>query len=196
MLSKIRVFPITSYGTDGYPVLGTPIKLVSLSTGETEVNNISVKITPTVKTKTLNADDIEEIHNSIVGLSGEIEAYGIDATALANITEAEKDSNNNINHVVNTGSEKHVCLFFQGKNEKGAAFQKWLYKAKFDPIEESNKTSGDSAEAIKLTFTASVIVTGTTQRTHATVYEGNTGYISGEPGANDIYKQPAPPSNP
>ena len=191
-LSKIRAFPIVSYGVDGYPVYGTPVALVTLETGETEVNNIRLKIAPTTKTKTLNADDIEESHSSVVGYSGEIEAYGIDAVALAALLEAEKDENGNINHLAGTTSEKYVGLFCQGKNEKGKKFQTWLYAVKFDPFEQELVTTTETVQTIKLTFVGKVISTGTSKRTHATVFEGNTGYVTegSEPISTSIYKQP------
>lgn len=191
-LSKIRIFPITSYGVDGYPVYGTPVALVTIETGETEVNNIRLKITPTTKTKTLNADDVEEAHSSVVGYSGEIEAYGIDAAALAAVLDAEKDTNGNINHIAGATSEKYVGVFCQGQNEKGKKFQTWLYAVKFDPFEEELATNSETAKSIKLTFTGKVISTGSNKRTHATVFAGNTGYVAEgtEPIPTSIYKQP------
>jgi len=190
MLSKIRIFPITSFGTDGYPVVAAPIKLVTIKEGETEVNNIRVKITPTVKIKTLNADDREEEHKAIVGYKGDMEAYGVDAAALAALQEVEKDTNGNINHLAGTGTEKPVVVFFEGKNEKGVKFQKWLYKVKFDPITEECKTEDDSGTSVSLSFVGEVIQTGSVSRVYATVYHGNKGWVDGEPTAQDLYKQP------
>lgn len=192
MLSKIRIFPITGYGSDGYPTYGTPIPLITFGTGETEVNNIRLKITPTTKTKTLNADDIEEVHEAVVGYAGEIEAYGVDATALSTLFNATKDANGNINHLAGDVSEKYVGIFCQGKNEKGKKFQTWLYAVKFKPFESELSTLSDSATSIQLEFNGLVIQTGTTKRTHATVYEGNVGYVTEgtEPTAASVYKQP------
>lgn len=191
MLSKIRLFPITSWGSDGYPVLGTPSHLITLEEGETEVNDIKLKISHTVKSKTLNGDDKEEVHKSIVGYTGEIEAYGIDSTALALINEVNKDSNGNINHLAGTGAEKYVCVFMEGKNEKGKKFQKWFYKVKFDPIDDELETQTENTTTITLPFTGEIITASNKDRTHATVYQGNTGWVNGEPTAQDIYKEPA-----
>lgn len=190
MLSKIRIFPITGFGTDGYPEVSAPIKLVTIKDGETEINNIRVKITPTVKTKTLNADDLEEEHKSVVGYKGDMEAYGVDAVALDALQEVEKDTNGNINHLAGTGVKKYVVVFFEGKNEKGVKFQKWLYKVKFDPITEECKTEDDSGTSIALSFVGEVIQTGTKARVYATVYQGNKGWVEEEPTAQDLYKQP------
>ena len=190
MLRKIRVFPITGYDSTGYPQYGSPLPLVTVDEGETEVNNIRFKLTPTTTTKTLSADDREETHTAIVGFTFELEAYGIDGKALAAITEATLDANGNINHTVNTGTEKYVGIFIEGKNEKGKKFQKCFYKCKFDPIDEEAKTQSSTAESMTLSGSGVVITAGGKDRTHATVYEGNTGYISGEPTAAGIYKEP------
>ncbi len=191
MLKKVRIFPITSYSADGYPVYGTPTPLLTIEEGETEVNNIRFKLTPSTKVKTLNADDREETHTAVVGFNFELEAYGIDATALAAITSGNKDKNGNVNHTVNTGSEKYVGIFLEGKNEKGSRFQQWIYKCLFNPIDEENTTQSDTPTTITLTGSGSVINAGGKDRTHATVYEGNTGWVAGEPSASNIYKEPS-----
>lgn len=190
-LSKIRAFPITGHGVDGFPTLGTPIALITLGVGESEVNNISFSLTPTTTEKTLNADDKQEKHTAVIGYEGSIEAYGIDATAIAALFGATKDADGNIVHVVN-GAEKPVCLFLQGQNTKGKKFQKWLYEVVFKPLADELKTQTDTAESIKLEFTGKVLeVTLDSESasvTGATVYDGTDGFIEGEPSAADLYK--------
>lgn len=189
---KLRVFPVNSVGNDGYPVLGTPIPLLTPGENETELNNISITLTPTTKEKTLNADDKEAKHTSTVGYEGSIEAYGVDEEAIATILESIKDDNGNIIHKVNTGAEKPVCLFYEGKNEKGKKFQQWLYYVIFKPYEQTNKTETDAAESLTLSFTGRIITTDEGEVSHATVYEGNDGFVEGEPVALDLYKEAVP----
>lgn len=186
---KLRAFPITAVGNDGYPSLGTPIPLLTPSENETELNNVQIVLTPTTKEKTLNADDKEAKHISTVGYEGSIEVYGVDESAIAAILESIKDANGNIIHKVNTGVEKPVCLFYEGKNEKGKKFQQWLFYVVFKPFETTNKTETDSTETITLEFTGRIITTNDGEISHATVYEGNEGWVTGEPTATDIYKE-------
>lgn len=195
-LKKVRIFPITGYGSDGYPTYGSPISLVTVDSGETEVNNIRVKIAKTLKEKTLNADDREKKTRAIVGYTGEIEAYGVDANAISNLFPATKDSRGNIIHQAGSLVGKKVGVFFEGKNEAGKVYQKWLYEVEFKPFDEEDKTEGDNAESIVLEFDGHVInVTTLGDITHATVYSGSTGFVSGEPTASDIYKYVATPPN-
>ncbi len=192
MLSKVRIFPISSWGTDGYPVLGTPIALATVGSGETEVNNIRFKLTPTVKSKTLEADDRQEKLNSVVGMTGEVECYCADAAALAAIFPVTTDANGNVHFLAGVQSSKEVCLFLEGRaGEKGSKYQMWIYDCVFDPLEEELNTESDSAQTVSLSFSVKVINAGTStkqDRTHAKAYSGNTGYVSGEPEASSILK--------
>lgn len=195
MLSKVRLFPINSWGSDGYPVLGSPIQLATVTSGETEVNNIRVKLTPTVKSKTLEADDREEKHTSVVGMTGELECYCADATALAAIFPVDQDTNGNLHFLAGVQASKEVAIFFEGRaGEKGKKYQMWIYDCTFEPLEEELNTESDNAQSVSLNFNVKVINAGTTSatkkdRTHAKAYYGNTGYISGEPTADSILKE-------
>ena len=195
MLSKVRLFPINSWGTDGYPVLGSPIQLATVAEGETEVNNIRIKLTPTVKSKTLEADDREEVHTAVTGMSGELECYCADPTALAAIFPVDKDSNGNVHFLAGVQSSKEVAIFCEGRSgEKGNKFQMWIYDCTFEPLEEELNTETDNAQTVSLSFNVKVINAGTTSgtrkdRTHAKAYAGNIGYVSGEPTVSDILKE-------
>ena len=191
MLSKVRIFPVSAFGSDGYPTLSSPIKLATLESGETEVNNIRIKLTPTLKTKTLNADDREEKHSTVVGMEGELEAYNVDSTALSSLLAIGKDTNGNAHFYAGNQTDKNVCIFCEGKNEKGKKFQTWIYCATFEPLEEEQNTESDTATSVILKFSVKVITAGGKERTHARVYEGNTGYVSGEPTTSSLYKEPA-----
>lgn len=187
---KVRIFPITGTGQDGYPVYSAPVKLLALESGETEVNSIKITLTPTVASKNLRADDIDEPTESITGYSGDLEVYGIDADALSVLlSNVEKDTNGNIVHLAGAFTDKYVGLFFEGKNEKGKRYQKWLYKVKFTEPNEAPETEGDNATSITLSFKGVPFLVGNKYVSRGTVYEGNTGYVSGEPTSADVYKR-------
>ena len=189
-LSKIRIFPIASYGSDGYPVYSAPVKPLTLAEGETEVNNIKISIQKVLKTKTLNADDKEEEHSSVVALDGKMTVYGADATFLSTILPSTKDSNGNLHFYAGVQETPKVGIFFEGKNEKGKKFQTWIYCAQFKPLNEELETEKDDTVEVELEFKGLVITAGGKERTHARVYEGNTGFVSGEPLYSSIYKEP------
>lgn len=195
MLSKVRLFPITAWGTDGYPTLGSPIQLATVSEGETEVNSIRIKLTPTTKSKTLEADDRQEVHTSVVGMTGELECYCADATALAALFPVDQDTNGNLHFLAGVQASKEVAIFLEGRaGEKGKKYQMWIYDATFEPLEEELNTESDTAQSVTLSFNVKVINAGTTSgtkkdRTHAKAYEGNTGYVSGEPTNSSLLKE-------
>ena len=190
-LSKIRIFPISGTGSDGYPTLSSVVKPMTPGSGETEVNNIKLSIKKVVKTKTLNADDKEEEHNAVVALDGTMTVYCADADFLAAVLPCTKDSNGNLHFYAGVQSAKDVCIFAEGKNEKGKKFQVWIYDCQFKPFDEDFETESDSDVQIELPFKGLVIEAGGKSRTHARVYEGNTGYVSGEPTTSSLYKEPA-----
>lgn len=190
-LSKIRVFPISAFGGDGYPTLSNPVKPMTPGSGETEVNNIKLSIKKVIKTKTLNADDQEEEHNTVVALDGSITVYCADATFLEKVLPCTKDTNGNLHFYAGVQEAKNVCIFAEGKNEKGKKFQVWIYCCQFKPFDEDFETETDSDAQIELPFKGLVITAGGKNRTHARVYEGNTGYVSGEPTTSSLYKEPA-----
>ena len=189
-LSKIRVFPISGFGSDGYPTLSSPVPLMTLGSGETELNNIKMSIKKVLKTKTLNADDKEEEHSSVVSLDGTLTAYEADANFLSAVLPCTKDTNGNLHFYAGVQETPKVCIFAEGKNEKGKKFQTWIYCAQFKAFDEEVETEADSTTQIELPFKGLVITAGGKDRTHARVYQGNTGYVNGEPTTSSLYKEP------
>jgi hypothetical protein len=190
---NVRIFPFTAKGSDGYPTVSAPVKLITPGTGEAETNGISCSLTMDKASKTLEADDKQEKHTSVLGGTGSLEVYGADPDGIVALGLAKKDSNGNLIFPI-AENKQHVALFFSGGNEKGKKYQTWVYDCVFQPLDEAAKTqiASETADSIKLSFTVYPITTATWGDTlHERVFEGNTGYVlTNEPAATDLYKGP------
>lgn len=188
MFAQFRVFPITGF-TDGKPTISSPIPFLANSGSESEINNISVALSPEVVTKTYKADNKEERDVVKKGYNGTVNFYGIDKTALAAISNNIADVNGNtILESSNNGNPK-VVIFYQGKDEKGKKYNMWLYNCEFDEVPfDANQDDGDPKAAALNFFASAVIYNGHTIF-GARVYENQTGYIAEgtEPTAAGLY---------
>lgn len=190
MLSKIRVFPITSYGTDGFPVYGEPVKLHTPSGTEKEINAVGIDIVYDEQEKKMQGDDRQEIHYSTMGYTATPKIYGIDKAALSELYDILTDKNGDQINYVNTGTVKHFGVFFEGKcGENDKLHQRWLYDLTAKKPSDSYETESGTAATISLTFNGCVL-TGSDgkQFTDGRVYQGSAKWVSGEPTANDIFK--------
>lgn len=177
-LCKVRLFPIKEINPNDYPAYNMPFKLCS--SDDENINNISVTINNKVKEKTLQADDQESVSRAVTGYEGELQAYGLDADATTNLFGYQKNSDGNVLDVVNN-EPLGFGLFYQGENEKGIAFQKYFYHVKLYPGDEGSKTKTESAESITLTLEGRILKIDGDDIRSFTVYEGNPGWVDGEP---------------
>lgn len=196
---KFRLAIINGYDEDGYPTLqagadnASPffaLHTPAEADGESEeVNNVSLQIEETLSTKTLQADDRTEVKNRVTGYTATYTGYVIDAEPYAKIFGQTLDTNKNI--VKKSGAiPPHLVGFYEGANEKGKRFQMWLYDLQAQPMNDADSTESDSAENISITFNGSLVELKDGSRIEAAiVYEGNNGWVSGEPTASSLYKE-------
>lgn len=178
---KFRIFPITSFGTDGYPIVGTPVLLVAPGTDNKEFNIKSVGFSATKNTAEIEADDSSEETTAIVKETVTVEALGINPDAFVALGLAKKDSNGNLAFVQSNST--HVCLFVKGANQKGLSKNFWFYDCVAQPLDEKVVTQlkGNSADPITLTLiNHPIVTTGFGSVPHAEVFEGLQGFIKDE----------------
>jgi len=177
---KLRLFPITTTNTTGYPTYGTPIPL-NVIDGE-ELNSIEITLTNEVKEKTLAADDIERIKRKVVRYAGTIKAYNVSAEAAKDLFGFTLDANDNVIQVENSSSKKEFGLFFEGTTSEDKVIQKYLYRVKFQTPDLVQTTDdGTVVQTIDLAFDGYLLSVGGKDVKSATVYAGNTGYVTDEP---------------
>lgn len=187
---QLRTFPITSFGTDGYPVVGMPVKPLLLGATEQEINLKKVSYVPKTGTATLEADDRQEEKTVTTGFTLSVELYGYSPDFLESIGLASKDKNGNLIFLSGENS-KHVCIFAKGQNQKGAAFELWFYDCVAKPLSEAIQTQlkSEVADAITIEFSGRLITTSDFgDIPYAKVLSGTQGYVSGEPTTTDLYK--------
>lgn len=190
MLANVRLFKVTSFSSSTGPAIsGEPIKPYEPASGETEINNISVELTPDTSERTLQADNTAENDAYVKGFSGTLTVYGIDADFLSEVLGYEKDSNENTNLVINNAEKNQFVMFYRGKNEKGAKYNMWLYDVEFKPFNLPATQDGDTPSTLALTFYAKGIILNSKQTIGSIVYEGNEGYVAEgtEPTSSDLY---------
>lgn len=185
---KLRLAPISSLVSDDkYPVYGSFVKLQDTTTS-LELNSVEIKITPTTKTKTLEADDRRDEKRVVVGYNVTLTVYDILASTAKEMFGYTTDANSNTIEVVNSSNKKAFGVFFEGETAKGVKYQKYLYYVEFDEPTFSTKTdNGENTETMEITGRGYLVDTGTKQVKSATVYSGNTGWVTGEPTA--MYKE-------
>jgi len=175
---KFRIFPITNFGSDGYPTVGTPVLLVAPGTDSKEFNIKSVSFAATKNTAEIEADDASEETTAVVKETVTVEAWGINPEALVALGLAKKDSSGNL--MFAQSNSTHVCLFAKGSNQKGLAKNFWFYDCVAQPLDQKVVTQlkGNATDPITLTFINHPIsTTGFGIVPHAEVFEGNAGFI-------------------
>lgn len=183
MFSKFRAFLISGFNSStGAPTISTATPLLSVTSGEQEINNISIDLTPRVTSRTWKADNKEDVDQVKTGYDGNVTFYGIDKTAIATLTNNIVDSQGNT--VLGSTSEGNpkVVLFYHGKNAKGKKYNIWLYNVEFGEIPFKSGQEEDNPETLSLSFTANSITYKPANGTAHTVqgivvWEGSTGYI-------------------
>ncbi len=195
-VKMLRIFPITAWGANGFPTVGTPVKPLTPGSGEKEINLSAIHITHTVTETELFADDQSESSEAVTGYDFSVEVYGCEAAFIQALGLATLDSNNNLVH--NTTNSTHVAVYVSGANQKGKKYNLWLYDCVAKPIDRDLVTDkGEVVDPITINFKGKPITTTDFGNiTMSQVFEGNTGYISGttEPTATSLYT-PAAASN-
>lgn len=153
--SCLRVFAISGYSTDGKPTITTATPFLAKGTNEKEINNISCEMTPDVSKREYNADNLTEKDEVKKGYNGTVKFYGIDKTAIDLISVNKKDSKGGIVLGADSDGAPKCVLFFQGKSEKGAAYNLWLYNVEFEDLPISSGQPSDSVKETSLGFYAS-----------------------------------------
>jgi hypothetical protein len=193
---QFRIFPITGWGNDGFPTLGNPVKPCVPASGSKEVVTSSLTATHASNSADLNADDVSEPLFAVTGYDLTVSLYGVDADFLAAIGLATKDAAGNL--AFKTTNDVHVAAFVKGEDQKGKAYEYFFYDLVARPLDVSiqTKVAGQAADPIQLNFHGSPITTSAYgDIPWFKVLQGNTGYVSGEPAANDFYKGTAANSN-
>lgn len=155
---NLRLFPIdsTKTGTGGYPFYDSPIRLQgSVAVGDPaahpeDFNAVKVTITPTIKTRALNADNKEKLDVKFVGYELALEIFRVEPLAVAPLFGYTKDANGDIKEIINA-TRKQFGVYFEGETADGLKYQKYLYKVEFtDPDFETETDTGESVTTLKL----------------------------------------------
>lgn len=178
---RLRFAEITGTDESGYPEVGEWFALLTVGAEAAEINNISCQLEDTLSTKTLQADDQTEVVTKTTAYTLTVTAYGVDAEALSKLMGVELDGNGNFIDKPDA-VRPHFVVFYQGANEKGKAFQKYFYDVVCQPINDTDTTDGDTAESLTITLNGQLVtLKDGTRVKSATIYEGNTGWATGEP---------------
>lgn len=136
-LDMIHVAPITET-PDGKVTYGTPVKLA---------NAMDAKITPTQDTQNIYADDtVPEIISVFSNVDVEFTVSDIGSEKYGLLLGKQKDSNG----VYIDGANDIAPYFafgFRAKKSNGEYRMMWLYKGKFQPLDESYVTQADKADS-------------------------------------------------
>jgi len=179
---KFRIAPITSWvSDDGYPVYGSFVKLQNVAIAN-ELNSVELNITNTIKEKTFKADDKEEIQKTVVRSTGTLKVYECIPSVARDMFGYAEDANGNTLERLNSTEKKRYGAFFEGKTSKGTKYQKYLYDVEFEEMSEAFLTdNGEESPTLEIPFTVRFPeIDGDIIRA-ATVYEGNNGWVTGEP---------------
>ncbi|MFA7136729.1 MAG: hypothetical protein WC125_12855 [Bacteroidales bacterium] len=179
---KLRIAPINSWvSEDGYPVYGPFVKLQD-AVASNELNSVELTITNVTKEKTFQADDKEEVKKVVVRAEGTLKVYECIPSVCREMFGYAVDANGNTIEKLNSTNKKRYGVFFEGKTAKDAKYQKYIYDVEFEEISPTFSTdTGEDAPTLEIPFKVRFIeVEGNPVRS-ATVYEGNNGWVSGEP---------------
>ena len=184
-----RIFPITGWGSDGFPTVGNPVKPCVPASGSKEVVTSSLSVTHTSNSADLNADDTSEQLFAVTGYDLSVSVYGADADFLAALGLATKDAAGNL--IFKTSNDTHVAAFVKGEDQKGKAYEYFFYDLVARPLDASiqTKVAGQAAEPVQINLHGSPIsTTSFGDVPFSKVFQGNTGYVADEPAAADFYK--------
>jgi hypothetical protein len=186
--SKVRIAPIQSMvSNDGYPIYGAFEKLQEFADG-VELNAVELTFSDVVKEKTYQADDREEIKKVIVRGEGKLKVYGCDQARAIAMFGHSRDINGNTIDVMNSGKKRRFGMFFESKTAHDVKFQKYIYDIGFDEPEFSAATdTGEEVATLEISFDIRFLTVNGYMIKGATVYEGRTGWVTGEPAT--MYRQ-------
>jgi len=176
---RLRIFTITSIGSDGFPVAGEPVPLVTPGSDGKDHNLVSMSITPEFNSAPFEADDDFEETKVIKRETVTISAFGVEIAALVALGLATKDANGNL--IISQSNTKRVILFAEGAYQKGPGKNFWLYQAVAQPLDQKVTTQlkGASTDPLTITFYNYPLTTKEFgEIPHLEVYEGNQGYIN------------------
>lgn len=178
MFSCVRFGPYTGQQSDGKPDVTQFYKFITSVDIENELTNIDITLSTEKATKTKRADNRIKRDEVITGFNGTINAYGIDFTALAAITNSYvKDSDGNLDIVAPANGNPKGVLFYHGRTGDGEKYNMWLYNVEFESPDLPAQQEGEEPQTISLNFFATKIKWGTKTVIGRLVKEGTTGYI-------------------
>jgi hypothetical protein len=179
---KLRLAPIVSWvSEDGYPIYGPFVRLQDVPVAQ-ELNSIELSLNNVTKEKTYQADDREEVKKVTVRAEGTLKVYDCLPEVCRAMFGFSTDANGNTIENLNNIEKKHYGLFFESKSANGKRYQKYLYDVEFEEISPTFATdTGENDVTLEIPFKVKFAeINGTLVRA-ATVYEGNVGWIAGEP---------------
>lgn len=135
-LDSVYVAPITKDDSTGV-TYGVPVRVA---------NAIDAKITPSVDTQSIFADDsVAEIISVFSQVDVEFTIAELNSTIYALLLGKTKNSEGVIIDSANDISP-YFALGFRAKKSNGSYRHVWLYKGKFEPVDESFQTQADKAD--------------------------------------------------
>ena len=184
--SQARFFVKNGVDSNGKPnITGAAIPFL-LETNE--VNNISLALTPNESEREYKADNRVVKDKVLNGFDGTVAYYGMDKSAMVNLSAFRVDSNNHLVLKGSTDGNPAVVLFARGQNEKGKKFIIWLYDVEFSTPSFNLNQPEDNPSSNSLGFFASKIPYGGEDVFGIIIYEDETGYVAEgtEPTAADL----------
>lgn len=186
MFKNVYFAKITSYGPDGYPVVGEFVPMYDVG-----ITNTSLTFQKTTTRKDYEADDAGESSNEVVtGYKLTTKALGISATCKALIEDLVTDTNGNLVCREKGEDDPSFVMFFQARNEKGDAYQKWCYKVHVTKSNTENANQKSAEQDISYDIIGSPITNAEGKYVfYSDVLSGKTGWITGAPTNATIYKE-------
>jgi len=189
MYRNLYIGKITGYGTDGYPVVTSFIKVY-----DEGITNVSMTFTKTTTGKDpILADDSQESPNEVMtGYAGTFSVLGVSAVAKALIEGLTTDGNGNLICRENNQDDPHFVMVYQGRNKKGDSYQKWCYDVHITKAITENANQQGSEQDISYSYVGNHITNATGQYVYyADVIEGKIGWLAGATAPTTVYKEVA-----
>lgn len=173
---QARFFVKDGSNADGSPkIIGTAIPFLL---EDEEVNNISLALTPNESEREYKADNRVVKDKVLNGYDGTVAYYGMDKSAMVNLSAFRVDSNNHLVLKSSTSGNPSVVLFARGQSEKGKKYIIWLYDVEFSTPAFNMDQPEDNPKSSSLSFFASKISYGGEDVIGILIYEGEAGYIA------------------
>lgn len=189
MYRNLYIGKITGFGTDGYPVVTSFIKFY-----DDGITNVSMTFTKTTTGgDPILADDSQESPNEVMtGYKGTLNVLGISADAKALVEGLTMDGNGNLICRENGQDDPRFVMVYQGRNKKGASYQKWCYNVHISKSTTENANQQGSEQDISYSYVGNHITNAAGQYVYtADVLEGKTGWLAGATAPTTVYKEVA-----